>query len=198
MTDAYTDMQLANAFVQIQGHLLELHARWYLYRKLYRGNQDSAPVLTAVAGDMFYVLGRLLHRGSLLLYRQLTDSPRTQKWRNASLEGLLEAVAGEDYRTTHAQMMKHLDAARANMTIREHANKYIAHLDFDLLAGAADPPAPIKIEEFEEVLEHMGAFANDIGAEFFGGREINYASVADLMRSQADALIDALKKAATT
>jgi hypothetical protein len=200
MTDdfSYTDIQLEHVFVEVQGHVAELHARWGLFRKLYRGNEDSQPVLAAVASDMFYLLGRLLQRGTLLLYRQLTDPPRMGKWRNASLEGLLEAVAGLTYKTTEAELMRCLDAARDNAVLREHGNKYIAHLDFDLLAGTTSAPEGIKIEDFDGALNHIREFMNLMSQRFFGGREVDFGEFVNLMSKQGDVLIETLRKGLDT
>src|SRR5436305_9699637 len=147
MTSNYSDEQIRAAFAQVQGHVLDLHARWKLFRKLYRGNADSQPVLAAVASEMFWVLGRLLHRGVFLLFRQLTDAPRTAGRRNASFRGLLDVVAGPDYEVKHADLVALINQIAANNAIRTHANKYIAHLDFDLLAGVTAPPASVEILE---------------------------------------------------
>ncbi|MGA8807074.1 MAG: hypothetical protein WB973_04290 [Thermoanaerobaculia bacterium] len=193
MANNYTDAQLERAFIEVGGHLLELHARWKLFRKLYRGNEDSQPILKEVASEMFWLLGRLLHRGSLLLFRQLTDGPLTSGRRNASLEGMLKAVAGDSYLTTEPDLMKELDAARQNKAIRDHGNKYIAHLDLDLLAGVAAPPTSIEIEEFENALSHMRTFANGMASKFFGGLERDFAEEAELMTRQADILVGTLK-----
>jgi len=106
----------------------------------------------------------------------------------------LEAVAGDSYRITESELMKELDAARQNTAIRDHANKYIAHLDFDLLAGVTPAPTSIEIAEFEEALRHMREFANGLATKFFGGRERNFSDEAELITKQADLFVDTLKK----
>jgi hypothetical protein len=193
MSHDYTDEQLEHAFVQVDGHLLELHGRWELFRNLYRGNADSQPILAAVASETFWIFGRLLHRGSFLLYRQLTDAPRSMGKRNASLEGLLEAVAGDSYMQDAPALMKFLDAARDRPAIRDHVNKYVAHLDFDLMAGVGALPS-IELLAFEEALANMRAFMNGLGLKYFDRPARAHDVEAKLLTEQADALVKALRK----
>jgi hypothetical protein len=192
--NAYTPPQLRAALDEVKGHVLELHARWRLFRKLYRGNEDSQPVLAAVASEMFWVLGRLLHRGSLLLFRQLTDGPASMGHRNASFEGLLEAVSGPMYKTNHPDLFRLITDLKAKKSIREHVNKYIAHLDFDLLAGISTKPSDIPIGEFEDALRLMREFMNRFGRQFFNDVPTEYDTLAELMADQADNLVANLRK----
>jgi hypothetical protein len=192
---SYTDDQVARAFEQTQGHVMEVHARWKLFRKLYRGNADSAPILRAVGGEMFWVLGRLLHRGSLLLFRQLTDGPRSMGRGNASLEGLLEVLAGPGYMTDHPDLVQLINDLRSNTAIRDHVNKYIAHLDLELLLGVADPPSSVGILEFEDALRIMRQFITETRQRFeLRVLLLEFEECATLMADQADELVKTLRK----
>jgi hypothetical protein len=195
--NTYTMPQIRAAFDQVKGHVLELHARWRLFRKLYRGNEDSQPVLAAVASEMFWVIGRLLHRGSLLLFRQLTDGATSVGHLNASFEGLLEAVSGPMYKTNHPELFRLVTDLRAKKSIREHVNKYIAHLDFELLAGIALKPNSIPIGEFEDALRLMREFMDNFGHQFFNDAPGDYEVAAELMAEQADTLVAHLRIART-
>lgn len=186
---------LEHAFDQVQGHLLELHARWGLFRKLYRGNADSVPVLTEVGGEVFWVLGRLLHRGSLLLFRQLTDGPTSRGKRNASYEGLLHALGGPSYKIDHADLMDILAQLRSKQTIKDHVNKYIAHLDLDLLSGAAAPPKGVEILDFEDALRLMREITSLMRERFAATRPLlEFEEGAAIMVDQAQNLVDTLRK----
>lgn len=173
--------------------MLHLHAYWKLYRKLYRGNADSQPVLAAVAGQVFAVLARLLHRGVFFQFRQLTDGPKSVGRRNASLHGLLDAVAGPTYRMDHSDLISLIDAAEGKKTIRDHVNKYIAHLDFDLLAGVVDPPPAVEILEVEAALEAMREFMDEYGRRFLNQPPMDYDRISDIITAQAETLVATLR-----
>jgi len=189
----YTDHEIRTAFEQVQGHVLDLHARWRLFRKLYRGNENSQPVLVAVGGEMFAVLGRLLHRGVFLLFRQLTDGPRSMGHLNASFRGLLEIVAGPDYSREHGDLVARIAEIEGNGTIKLHVNKYVAHLDFDLLAGVATPPPSVEIDAVEAELAAAREFMDDFGERFLDLAPFPYDETASVMDKQADALVRTLR-----
>lgn len=193
--NALTDAQRISAFEQMQGHVLELHARWHLFRKLYRGNADSVPVLTGVGGEMFWVLGRLLHRGSLLLFRQLTDGPVTFGERNASFEGLIREFGGTSYKADHPDLIAVIEGLRSKKTIKDHVNKYIAHLDLELLAGAVSPPTGVEILDFEDALRMMRDLISKMRDRFAPQSHLlDFEGGADLMVSQAESLVETLRK----
>lgn len=192
-TKTYTKEQIRKAFEQVQGHVLHMHAYWNLFRKLYRGNAESQPVLAAVAGQVFAVLGRLLHRGVFFQFRQLLDPPRSVGRRNASLLGLLEAVAGPGYRADHGDLVALIESAEGKKTIREHVNKYIAHLDLDLLAGVAEPPAAVEILEVEAAFQSIRTFMNEYGIRFVHEPAMAYDEIAEIISEQAESLVATLR-----
>lgn len=189
----YTKEQIRRAFEQVQLHVLHLHGYWKLFRKLFRGNADSFPVISSVAPQMFAQLERLLHRGIFLYFRQLTDAAVTGKRRNASLHGLLEAAAGSEYATQHFDLAEHIAKVEGNTTIRTHVNRYVAHLDFDLLAGVEPPPPSVAILDVEAGLAELRAFMDEFGARFLNEPPIEYEWRADVIPEQADVLVETLR-----
>ena len=117
-----------------------------------------------------------------------------QLWLWASLEGLLEALAGPNYKTDHSDLAKRLDDLRANKAIRTHANKYIAHLDFDLLAGIAAPPESIGILDMEDALRIIREFITETGKRFLDESPLEFEEGAQLMAVQAEDLVETLRK----
>lgn len=190
---SYADVQIRRVFEQVQLHVLHLHGYWKLFRKLFRGNADSHPVIAAVAPQMFAQLERLLHRGVFLYFRQLIDPPVTRERRNASLHGLLEAVAGLDYATNHADLVELIGKIQGNTSIRMHVNRYVAHLDFDLLAGVDSPPPPVAILDVEDALSELRAFMDEYGRRFLGVEPVEYEWKAEVLAEQAEILVDTLR-----
>jgi hypothetical protein len=113
--------------------------------------------------------------------------------RNASLHGLLDAVAGPTYRSDHPDLVVLIDAADGKKTIREHVNKYIAHLDLDLLAGVANPPTDVEFSEVESSLKAMREFMNEYGLRFLNEPPVTYDRNAEVITEQAETLVATLR-----
>jgi hypothetical protein len=185
--------EFAEAYGQVQGHVIELHGRWNLFRKLYRGNEESHPILAATGSQMFWLIGRLLQRGTFPLFRQLTDPRRTAGRANASLRGLLCAIAGPKAEAAHPDLIALLPDDNVTELIRTHANKYASHLDLDLLSGHTDAPEAVAIEQMEQALTAIDSYMNELGRRFFRSAPVPYRERAEIITSQAERLVHLLR-----
>lgn len=179
--------ELADAYDQVEGHVLELHGRWGLFLKLYR-DDDSYPVATG--SELFWLLGRLVHRGAFQLFRQLTDPSHTGGRANASLPGLLNAIGTAFTETDHIDLLRMLPTEHVTNSIRTHANKYVSHLDLDLLAGRVEAPTPVELQEMADALVAIANFTNEIGRRFFGRPAIPYREKAQVITVQAERMVE--------
>jgi hypothetical protein len=188
-----TTDEVRQAAVQVVGHVLNLHGFWAAYRKLFRGNADLVPVIRETASEFFWLLERSLRAATLQTFRQLTDPSQTGPNPNASFHGLLRAAAGEQYATDHADMVALIEIVKSKPTIRDHVNKYIAHLDLELLAGRVDPPGPIAILEVEDALGATRQFMDTFAERFLGEDPFDYEGKAAEIPAQIDRMIYLLK-----
>jgi hypothetical protein len=188
-----TQDELRRAAVQVVGHLLNLHGFWRAYRKLFRGNQDSVLVLRETASEFFWLLERAIKAAALQTFRQLTDPPQTGLSANASFFGLLKAAAGDDYAVNHPDMVVMIESIAAKPTIRAHVNKYIAHLDLELLAGRVDPPDSLAILEVEDALRTAREFMDLFMQRFLGEGPFDYEGKAAIIPDQLERMITLLR-----
>jgi hypothetical protein len=72
-------------------------------------------------------------------------------------------------------------------------NRYVAHLDFDLLAGVEPPPPSVAILDVEAGLAELRAFMDEFGARFLNEPPIEYEWRADVIPEQADVLVETLR-----
>ncbi|MCA1732500.1 MAG: hypothetical protein LC732_02735, partial [Acidobacteria bacterium] len=98
------------------------------------------------------------------------------------------------YREREMGLLAFLEAARDNPAIREHVNRYVAHLDFDLLAGTSTPPPDIELEEFDKALANVREFINGIGKSYFQRPPRAHHVEAELIARQAGRMVEALRK----
>jgi hypothetical protein len=188
-----TPNELLKASAEVIRHLNALGGNWSAYRKLFRGNAESQPILNDVAGHFFWLLERDLRASIFLTFRQLTDGPFSMGKENASFLGLLRAAAGPDYETTHPNLVKLVVSIAATPTIKEHVNKYIAHLDLPLLAGKVPAPTSVEILQVEDALATARHFMNEYMEEFFGEPAFPYEEQAALIPQQIDRILLLLK-----
>jgi HEPN superfamily AbiU2-like protein len=184
--------ELYKAAVQVVGHLLTLHGNWRAYRKLFRGNADSQPILSKVAGQFFWLLERDIKAAVFLAFRQLTDGPLSAGKPNASFHGLLRAAAGSDYPANHGDLVSLIEGIAANPTIKEHVNKYIAHLDLHLLAGRASAPDSVEILQVEDALAAARQFMNEFMKRFLHEGSFEYDEKAAVITEQIERLVSVL------
>jgi len=155
-----------DAFEFLQGHASHLHAFWAAFRKLYRGNEQSAPVLSAAANDFFVIVGKALPRTVFQMLRHLTDPPTSQGRENASFPGLLAASFGTDYAGSAPELTALVDQLKAQIEkVRNHTNRAVAHNDW-LTVTRAETLQPIELAEVEAALATVRQFLDTFAAEF--------------------------------
>ena len=149
------------------------------------------PILAEVACEFFWLLERSLKASFLQTFRQLSDGPMTMGRANASFHGLLQAMAGEHYRIEHADMVAMIERVAAPPSVRIHVNRYIAHLDLDLLTERVQAPEPLAIEEVESALAAAREFMDTFMQRFFNEPPVDYSGEAELIPGQVQDLASA-------
>lgn len=144
---------LKPAFDALADHLELLFGVWRCYRYLCRSGSDAARSFRTELPVLHENLRQSLLRTSLLLLRQLLDPPRTGKFRNASLRGLLEASYGPAWKTSWAN--RRLEAIEKNEQIKGFGDKVVAHIDWDVATGTSPPPVDLPFKTMEDAFHRL-------------------------------------------
>ena len=137
--------------------LVHLHDTWEQYRKLYGHSEDRVKLLNSSARSFFALLQRLMVRDVILGISRLTDPPKSKGKSNLVLSVLLEDPRLTDRPELKAELASGInEAKRLAQPVREHRNRYIAHLDHATAIGAPDDPLPpIPGSSVDELITRM-------------------------------------------
>jgi len=128
---------------RLWSELVHLHDTWEQYRKLYGHSEDRVKLLNTSARSFFALLQRLLIRDVILSISRLTDPPKSKGKSNLVLSLLLEDPRLSDRPDLKEELTSGINEAKQlSQPVREHRNRYIAHLDHATAIGAPDDPLP--------------------------------------------------------
>jgi hypothetical protein len=142
--------EILEAHYRLHEHVRFLHAYWATFRAIFRAPAEKQTLLTTAIPQFFVLLEKALIRLVFLEFRLLTEKPITNSRRNASLRGVLDAVHGSTWEQTNAAGW--ISAIEDNSTVRLHANRVIAHIDWNVAAGNEEPPGAVSLDQVEEAL----------------------------------------------
>jgi hypothetical protein len=182
---------IRETFGLIRNQALWVHAKWRLYKQLFRGAPKDQQLFSGIALDAFIILREALLADIFTTLTRLSDPPELAGHENLVLALLLplfagDVVAQDDYR----ERIGKFDGAVADL--RKHRNKRLAHNDLTTMrALSADLP---KIEEgdIENALRALRD-ALALPHEIYGS-PLDYLNFE--LRGSGDDLLNALRKAA--
>ena len=136
-------MTLDTARNRLWDEVVHLHDVWEQYRKLYGHSEGRVRLLNASARGFFARLQQFMVRDVLLSISRLTDPPRSRGKPNLVLSVLLEDPRLANRPDLTEELTAEInEAKRLAQPIRQHRNRYIAHLDHATAIGAPDDPLP--------------------------------------------------------
>src|SRR5258708_7034034 len=126
MMDA--DTKAVYDFLEYQ--VTHLHFTWKIYRQLYGTSSENIEVLNGAAPDFFSVVQDSLWHQMLLEIRKLTDTARTGRLENASLDALVEWLTDPADAIFRDELRRDLaDLHTTCASIEQHRNKRLADSD---------------------------------------------------------------------
>ena len=157
------DFELARN--RLSDEIVLLRSLWQEYKCLFNCGPKRVEVLNFCASWFFGLTQRTFMREILLGIARLTDRDRTAGFENLTIAALLRdpalAAAPDMAKELHRSIDRAIEAAAQ---IRNHRNKYLAHLDKDLaLAVVTATLTPMRYDDVEEALAALEQAFNDHG-----------------------------------
>lgn len=118
-----------------------LHLKWKVYRSLYGDSPERVDLLNWSAPVFFAILDDVLLDDVLLEIARMTDSDRTGRWENASIQKLITILPPEDV-AEHSWSVKLSELHALSDRIRTIRDKRLAHADLDSAVRYHDDPLP--------------------------------------------------------
>jgi len=184
--------QIAEVFQELEGEIQWLYARWIIYRQLFASSERRIDLLNESASVFFYIVQDVLLGEVQVALSKLTDSARSGKDDNLSLEQLQSRVEVQCEQKLAATLRKLLDDLLAKcQCIRLHRNKRLAHFDLKTAIQSTSNPLPgVSRQTIQEALNLVCEYMNTI-ERHYTQPETSYENF--IMHSDANALVALLK-----
>jgi len=154
----------------IRKHLVMAHARWTLYREIYRSAKGDIDVLNAVSGLGFGIIHDSLIDTIILDITRLLD----KDGRTLSLRRI---VSGLDDKKTAGLLNKDLDeVADAIKTLKIHRDNRVAHVNQETALDATKLPE-LDVKMFEGGLKLLGELMNKLAEQLGADRYDAYEPI---------------------
>jgi len=179
-------------FKELKTEITWLHARWIIYRQLFAHSEKRIGLLNDCASAFFYIIQDVLFGELQVILSKLTDTARSGKHDNLSLEQLQERVEAHGDKNLASTLRNLLDDLHMkSRPFRLHRNKRLAHLDLTTAMQSSLNPLPgISRQMIEDALEVIREYMNAI-ERYYTQSETGYEHF--IMHSDADALVSILK-----
>lgn len=154
-------------YTSIDQSINQIFSRWNVYNQLFGSGQENVDLLNRNGSYVFFLLQRLLLDDTILSLSRLTDSQRTGKFENASIEHLaclarteleLTQPLSDEIDALLISLKKHVANARI------HRDKAIAHSDFEHSTGLVKLPE-ITYSEIESAMQNLKSLMLKMGSK---------------------------------
>ncbi len=188
---------LRGLFELLRSDVIELQARWKMFKELYATNQTRLELLRESASWFFETLRVILLDDVILGIARLTDPARTLGQENQSLEKLMISIDHTDHPDLVLVLERLLKLAQdESQPFREHRNKRLAHRDLEKRLEPGEDPLPdLSFAAFDRALKAVSDFLNEIEVHF-ADTAMGYEHVITPYLEDVDGLVWTLKKAA--
>lgn len=186
--------EVSEPFEVIKGDVVNLHAKWKVYRQLF-ATSDADRVFLEAAHNAFALIHESMISDVVMTLSRLSDPARQGKNANLSLEHLATALSAVgELELTEEVRQKAAAASKACEVARRHRDKTLAHRDLAVALGGSAASVPrLSRQKIEEALAAVRECLNAIELHFRLGR-YPYESV--IVPLGGDTLMSRLKRAA--
>ena len=185
--------EVREPFDVIKGDVVNLHAKWKVYRQLFT-TPDSERTHLDAARNAFALIQESMVADVIMTLSRLSDPARQGKNANLSLEHLAVALVdvGKE-RLADEVRQKATRAKGACERARHHRDKTLAHRDLAVALGGATAELPgLSLEKIEEALQAIRECLNVIELHYRLGR---YPYEAVVVPFGGDVLMSRLRRA---
>lgn len=156
---------LGPVYYAIYNEFVWLHVRWHQYVQLFGSTRARVDLLNQAAGLFFRVVEDSLWEDTLLHLSRMTDTARTGKKSNLTIQRLPSLIADQ---ALASEIKALVDTAVTKSTFaRDWRNRRIAHTDFSLaVEEGATPLAPGGLAAVGDALQSIDAGLNGLEMHF--------------------------------